>query len=636
MRYDWNSLLSTENKPLFTDLTDDYFPKAQLMAEYVENFANYHDINIQHSCSVENISKTDDGIFKIQVKDSETIYYAPIVINASGFGESYRPNIKGIEYAEDYATARIDGEFYKNKKVAIIGKGNSGFEFAKGIFDYAETIILISPNPLKEASQTHYVGSVRATNNISYEAYQLKSKNFLMNSEIRKIEPNKHDPNKFNIYFPFTDQEKYEEAHVVDHIINATGFKMSTSFFDESIKPQMRNCTKLPMLDHTFQSVNVPNLYFVGCLMHGCDYKRGTSGFVHGFRHNIKFLYQHILEKHFKRDFEHIQCKTLDEMCDIFLYESLYSQELFLQIKTLCDVAIIRKHEIIYYKGMLQDYAKHDDFKKEQGDIVIIMYLDYGKFFESTHNHPRPSKIEEGYTSSYLHPKYFIYKYDEEELKLMSRFEILEEIDNNFSKDARETRMRDSIRIGVSKIKSMNLKRQDKSVNIQLHEKNLDPEVIMHKIIGPYRTINLKYGKNMNFMKLLPFEHVTDALVFKHSSHNEGYTFDAKSNFDNEFWSIRIHTACTNSGIIKVELWPHKGSEVTILPIELEFTFPPDMSFPGGGCNNGKLCQNEKFEDIRKDSASGVITANLTYMTDLDQNFIILLREGLCKTEQLF
>jgi thioredoxin reductase len=612
MRYDWNSLLSEENKPLFTDITDEYFPNAQLLAEYVEDFANYHEINIKHNSGVEHISKNEQGIFKVKVKDSNITYYAPIVVTASGFGEPFRPNIKGIEFVDDYADTTIEGDYYKNKKVAIIGKGNSAFEFAKGIFNYADTIILISPNPLREASQTHYVGSVRATNNLSFEAYQLKSKNFLMNSEIRLIEKNKENPNKFNIYFPFTDEEKYEEAHVVDHVINATGFKMTTSFYDESIKPKMRNCTKLPVLDHTFQSVNVENLYVIGCLMHGCDYKRGTSGFVHGFRHNIKFLYRHLMEKHFDRPLAYTKCKNVDEMCDIFQEESLHSQELFLQIRTLCDVAVIRKNEIMYYKGILQDYVKHEDFKKEQDDIVIIMYLDYGKFFENTTNHPRPAKIEEGYTSSYLHPQYFVYKYDNKKLNLVSKFEIIEEIDNNFALSPRDKRQRDHLKTSIEKIETIrNLENQECIVKVEIDSKKLDAEILMNKIIGPYRTIDPKKDKNMNFMKLLPFEYVCDCLVFKQSAYNAGYTFDAKTKFDDEMWSIRINTACDKSGIVKVEIWPHKGNQITLLPIELEFTFPK--------------------------TNSDILLAKIMYSSDLNDDLKKALEEGLInKTESLF
>jgi len=613
MRYDWNSLLSDENKPLFTDLTDEYFPDAQLFAEYVEDFANYHEINIQYNSCVEHVSKNEQGIFQVKVKGSDTTYCSSIVVSASGFGEPFRPDIKGMEYCDDYYNATIEGDYYKNKKVAIIGKGNSAFEFAKGIFNYADTIILISPSPLKEASQSHYVGSVRATNNLSFEAYQLKSKNFLMNSEIRLIEKNKENPNKFNIYFPFTDKEKYEEAHVVDHIINATGFKMSSSFYDESIKPKMTNCTKLPLLDHTFQSVNVPNLYIIGCLMHGCDYKRGTSGFVHGFRHNIKFLYRHILDKHFNKSFDYTKCKNLDEMCDIFLNESLFSQELFLQIRTLCDVAVIRKNEISYYKGMLQEFVKHDDFKKEQDDIVIIMFLDYGKFYENTNNHPRPSKIEEGYTSAYLHPQYFVYKYDNKKLNLVSKFEIIEEIENNFAKSPREFRMRENLKKSVEKIETIrNLETQEQKVELEIEGKLMDSEILMNKVIGPYRSIDLKKDKNMNFMKLLPFEFVCDCLVFKNSKFNRGYTFDAKSKLDDEMWSIRINTACDKSGLVKIEIWPHKGNEITLLPIELEFMFPCIVS----NRNN--------------------FTTKVSYSSDLNDNLKDALKEGILKTEKLF
>lgn len=42
--------------------------------------------------------------------------------------------------------------------------------------------------------------------------------------------------------------------------------------------------------------------------MHSCDYRKGTSGFIHGFRHNIYFLANILRQKLTQKaiDFEEI------------------------------------------------------------------------------------------------------------------------------------------------------------------------------------------------------------------------------------------------------------------------------------------------------------------------------------------
>jgi thioredoxin reductase len=619
LRYDWNSLISDEMKPNFTDYTDEYFPKAQLLAEYIHDFAEYHKLKIQYNTSVEHVSKDQDGMFYVRIKGSETTYVTKILITASGFGEPFKPEINGIEHALDYYDAPIDEDFYKKKKIIILGKGNSAFEFAKGLFNSADTIYLTSPSPLREATETHYVGSVRAINNLSYEAYQLKSKNFVINSGVRKIEVNKNDPTKFSVFFTYEKSGNVEEDIIVDHVINATGFKMTTSFYDETIKPKMRHCTKLPVLDHTFQSVNVPNLYFIGCLMHGCDYRRGTSGFVHGFRHNIKFLYKLILEKHFSAKYEYKTIKNYEELVTEFINQSSLSQELFLQIKTLCDMAIIKKNgDIKYYHGIFRDYALHNDFTKDEGDLVITLFLNYGKFYQKTSMHPRPINSDEAYTSPYLHPHYDFYRYSNQTLNHISRFEIMEEFDNNWRFPERADRMRREFFAAFKKIEDSNT--QDSTVtyefDIDIDEEMVDNERLLNCIIGPYKGINLKKGKNMNYMKYMPFEHFEDRLVFTESKFNGGYTYDCKSKINNsEIWSMRINHACINEGLVRIEAWPHGGTEISLLPLTWEFKFPDTTNMK---CTSkcGQIKEIEPSKMINK------VNCKLIYSKDIDTNIL--------------
>ena len=409
---------------------------------------------------------------------------------------------------------------------------------------------------------------------------------------------------------------------------------MSSNFYDESIKPIMTKCTKLPVLDHTFQSINVPNLYFVGCLMHGCDYRRGTSGFVHGFRHNIKFLYKHILEQHFSMKYEYKSIKNYDELATEFITESSLSPELFLQIKTLCDAAIIKKNgDIRYYHGIFRDYALHNDFKKDEGDVLITMYLNYGKFFQKTSMHPRPINMDEGYTSPYLHPYYDIYRFSDNTLNHISRFEIMEEFDNNWRVPERADRMRRDLFAALKKIDDKNT--QDATItyefDVDIDEEMVDNEKLINSVIGPYRTINPLKKKNMNYMKYVPFKHYEDVEIFTESKFNGGYTYDCKSMInESEIWSMRINHACDKEGLVRIEAWPHSGTEISLLPLTWEFKFPDTTTIK---CTSN--CGQLKTE-IEPSKMTNTVKCKLIYSSDIDINTLREVKNLFDKSKELF
>ena len=47
---------------------------------------------------------------------------------------------------------------------------------------------------------------------------------------------------------------------------------------------------KYPALTSTYESANVPGLYFAGTVAHGPDWRQAAGGFIHGFRYTAKAL----------------------------------------------------------------------------------------------------------------------------------------------------------------------------------------------------------------------------------------------------------------------------------------------------------------------------------------------------------
>ncbi len=162
LRHDWNSLLNDDGL-LFKDWSRKYFPSADDFISYAETFAAPLRDHITCNADVRQIAKSDNG-FAITCTDGAT-YLAANVIVATGVSQAWDPGIEGFELATNYTDFDITPDVYKNKRVLILGKGNSAFETADSLVEHAASIHVMSPNPIKFAWQTHFVGNLRAVNN---------------------------------------------------------------------------------------------------------------------------------------------------------------------------------------------------------------------------------------------------------------------------------------------------------------------------------------------------------------------------------------------------------------------------------------------------------------------------------------
>ena len=288
LRHDWNSLLNDEGL-LFKDYSRKYFPSADDFTAYAETFAAGMADEIWCNNDVQRISKSDD-IFAIDCTDGTT-HHARNVIVATGVSKAWDPGIEGFELAANYTEFDTNPELYENKRVLIMGKGNSAFETADSLVEHAASIHVVSPNPIKFAWQTHFVGNLRAVNNNFLDTYQLKSQNAVIDAKVTEI--TKED-GVFTVRAAMTAAEGHEIVLTYDHVIACTGFRFDNTIFDDDIRPELRHFDKFPAMTGEWESENVPGLFFAGTIMQSRDYKKTMSGFIHGFRHNVKCLAERI------------------------------------------------------------------------------------------------------------------------------------------------------------------------------------------------------------------------------------------------------------------------------------------------------------------------------------------------------
>jgi thioredoxin reductase len=305
LRVDWNSLLSEEGAPLFTAATPRYFPSADVLPEYLADFATTHGIRIRFNTRITRISRAapeagpndsaEHGDFLAHTADG-TVLRARRIIAATGVTRPYIPPIEGVELAENYAEVSVDPAEFTGKRVLVIGRGNSAFETADNLVENAAVIHVAGPGSLHLAWQTHFVGHLRAVNNNFLDTYQLKSQNALLDGDIEYIK--RDEDGTYRVAVKFSRVAEVVKEIPYDRVILATGFRFDASIFDADCRPELTIKDRFPAQTESWESVNVPDLYFAGTITQVRDFKKSTSGFIHGFRYGVRALHR-ILEQRY-------------------------------------------------------------------------------------------------------------------------------------------------------------------------------------------------------------------------------------------------------------------------------------------------------------------------------------------------
>lgn len=387
LRWDWNSLLSDSEDMLFKNYSREYFPSTDAYVSYLRDFAERFGIKIKYNCQVVRIAK-DEQFLVIDSKGN--VFAAKQLIIATGFMKPYIPDIPGIELAENYTNVSIDPEDFANQKVLIIGKGNSGFETADNLVGTTSLLHVASPTPVQLAWKSKYVGHLRAVNNNLLDTYQLKSQNLLLDATIQKIE---RRDNQFAVSVHYTHAHDEEEDLFYDRVIVCTGFRFHDGIFDGSCRPELTINERFPAQTSEWESVNVKDMYFAGVLMHMRDYKKKQSGFIHGFRYNIRALHEILEHKYQGEDLPHRLIEPTAQSLTTAIIDSVNtSSAMWQQTGFLCDLIVMPSDggEARYYKELPCDYI-HDS-ELGQHEHYYTVSLEFGH--EIIDSSPDPFALE--------------------------------------------------------------------------------------------------------------------------------------------------------------------------------------------------------------------------------------------------
>ena len=128
-------------------------------------------------------------------------------------------------------------------------------------------------------------------NNNFLDTYQLKSQNAVLDGTIERIA--RREDGGYRIDFRYARTvEATAPARLRPGHRCAPASASTPRIFDAVGPAPAGHQRPLPRADPAYESVNVPGLYFAGTLTQQRDFKRSTSGFIHGFRYGIRALHR--------------------------------------------------------------------------------------------------------------------------------------------------------------------------------------------------------------------------------------------------------------------------------------------------------------------------------------------------------
>lgn len=431
LRMDWNSLLS-DGGPLFTTYSPRYFPQADDMVRYLTDYATATGLNISFDTRATLVERHDNGF---TVTDQHgAAHTARRLVVATGPAKPYVPAIPGIELVDGYESVTVDPETFTDQRVLIIGKGNSAFETADNLVATAAVIHVAGPRSIRLSWQSHYVGHLRAVNNNFLDTYQLKSQNALLDGNIRHIA---REGDGFLVTVSFSRADEVTKDIYYDRVIRATGFRFDDEIFAEGARPEMVINDRFPAQTAAWESRNVPDLYFAGTVMQVRDFKKSTSGFIHGFRYNVRALHRILESRHHGVPWPSTTVAAdPGALADAVLARVNRTSALWQQFGFVADALVLDGDSAAYHEEVPVDYVHDTEFAA--GRDCLLVTLEYGPDhdkidpFDITVRRVRQNDARAAHDAAYLHPVVRHYR----GARLLGEHHVAENLENEWTSEA--------------------------------------------------------------------------------------------------------------------------------------------------------------------------------------------------------
>jgi thioredoxin reductase len=428
MRMDWNSLLSSHDRLLFTNWSERYFPQADELLRYMEAFATTCKLKIRFDTRITKVSR--DGHFELRDERGNAFHCKRLVV-ATGVSREYIPDIPGIELIETYARVSVDPRDFVNQRVLILGKGNSAFETADNLVGTTAAVHVAGPSAIKFAWQSHYVGHLRAVNNNLLDTYQLKSQNAILDGNVARIEKR---GDKFHVWFKFVRANEVLKELVYDRVIACTGFRFDDSIFAPNCRPELAIKNRFPAQTEHWESINVRDLFFAGTLMQQRDYRKSTSGFIHGFRYSVRSLAKMLALRFHGERWPAVELPlSADALMEHVIRRVNRTSGLWQQFETMGDALVLDEESASYLEELPVEFIHSN--AAIRSDLYFIVTLEYGPDHASVDPFDigvmrvNQNDTDRPFDSQYLHPVVRAFRDGE----LLAEHHVPENLENDWT-----------------------------------------------------------------------------------------------------------------------------------------------------------------------------------------------------------
>jgi cation diffusion facilitator CzcD-associated flavoprotein CzcO len=247
----------------------DYYPSRDIAIEYLRHYEQKYQLQIKRPVAVTQITKEYDR-FRLETTDGD--YSSKIVVSATGtFDNPQIPHFSGMELFEGeiiHSSQYESPERFVNKRVAIVGEGNSGAQILAEVSSVTDTIWITSKEPrfLPDHVDGRFLFDAATQ---MYEAQKVGKQykppslgdivmvDSVKDARTRKVLSSRRPFERFT-----QDSIIWADGHEekIDAVIFCTGFKPSLKHF-ESL--QLIN-TDGRIATHGTKSTKVEGLWFVG------------------------------------------------------------------------------------------------------------------------------------------------------------------------------------------------------------------------------------------------------------------------------------------------------------------------------------------------------------------------------------
>ena len=291
--YDHNSLAGESDRlrGLVAEFMDRSFdvPARWEMEAALEAFVERAGVQVRYGCRWTGTRREDDGGLVLETTDGD--YSCRFAVFAIGVTAPWVPSIEGAELAEHYVDTRPPAA-YRDRRVVIIGKRNSGFELGNGLLPWARELVLVSPRPVQLEPLPYSPLRLRYLQ--PYEEYvRGGAGTTVVDAAIEGIE---RSSGALRVVAEGTTRPGRLEFDA-DDVILATGFQAPLQDLREIGVATVMN-DRIPALSPFFESLSAPGIFFAGNVSVGSRGVRkngiAPSTGVSGFRYNARVVARHI------------------------------------------------------------------------------------------------------------------------------------------------------------------------------------------------------------------------------------------------------------------------------------------------------------------------------------------------------